>query len=75
MQCENSGIKLNGEFLSNLRFADDVVLINENIILLQKISEEFLEVSGRDGLVPKRGKTQLLSNNKKVEKFEIKREK
>jgi len=37
MQWENSGIKLNGEFLSNLRFADDVVLINENIILLQKI--------------------------------------
>jgi len=39
------------------------------------MAEEFLEVSGRDGLVPNWGKTQLLSNNKKVEKFEIKREK
>jgi len=39
------------------------------------MAKEFLEVSGRDGLVPNWGKTQLLSINKKVEKFEIKREK
>lgn len=46
---ENHGIKINGEYLSHLRFADDILLISETPgelkLLLIKVNEERKEKS------------------------------
>ncbi len=31
MNWEEKGIKINGQWMSNLRFADDIVLISQNV--------------------------------------------
>lgn len=37
---ENAGLLINGEYLSNFRFADDIVLLSESAEHLQKMLEE-----------------------------------
>jgi hypothetical protein len=68
---EGKGVKINGEWLNHLRFADDVVLISESIEELQKMAEEFLMNSKEAGLTMNLGKTKLMSNRKKDVKMNI----
>ena len=56
------GIKINGEYLSNLRFADDIVPIAANLgqaqLMLQQLSEEASKV----GLKMNLSKTKVMTN-------------
>ncbi len=67
LKWEEMGIKINGEFLSHLRFADDVVIISDSISNLEKMGEEFIEKSREAGLIMNKGKTIIMSNAKKEE--------
>jgi Reverse transcriptase (RNA-dependent DNA polymerase) len=56
------GIKINEEVLSELRFADDIVLISERKEDLLEMMEELFEESCKVGLRPNIGKTQIMCN-------------
>ncbi len=62
LDWERRGIKINGEFLNHLRFADDVVLLTEKIEELKIMSEEIREKSEEAGLIINKEKTILLSS-------------
>ena len=47
---ENKGVKIDGEFLSNLRFADDIFLCTETPHELQHMLQELSDESRRMGL-------------------------
>ena len=50
LNWENKGVKINGEFLSNLRFADDIFLCTETPQELQHMQQELSDDSRRTGL-------------------------
>lgn len=68
---EEKGIKINGEWLSNIRFADDTVLISQNKRELQKMVNEFQEKSKQSGQVINTDKTKLISNEDNDEKIVV----
>ena len=47
LQRENKGVKVDGEFLSNLRFADDIFLCTETPQELQQLLQELSDESRR----------------------------
>ncbi len=61
------GIKINGEFLNHLRFADDVVLLAEKIEELKIMGEEVMDKSEKAGLIINKEKTILLSSRWRTE--------
>jgi hypothetical protein len=69
---EEKGIKINGEWLNNLRFADDTVLIAQSREDLQAMLDEFEEKSREAGLEINVEKTVLLSNSKETKKIYVK---
>ncbi len=60
---ENKGIKLNGKWLSNLRFADDVVLIAGDAKELQEMTNNLCIDSKKVGLFINAKKTVLITNH------------
>ena len=62
---EAKGIKIDGECLNNLRFADNTVLLSQNKEELQEMAKEFKNKSKKTGLVINWRKTMLLSISKK----------
>lgn len=48
----NYGIQINDKMLSELRFADDVILISQKKKELLKMTKEFFESSNAAGLTP-----------------------
>ena len=50
LNWENKGVKIDGEFLSNLRFADDIFLCTETPQELQHMQQELSDESRRMGL-------------------------
>lgn len=65
LNWNNKGLRINGEYLNNLRFADDLVLISDNLNELVEMAEEFIEVCQPAGLTVNTNKTKILSNAKK----------
>lgn len=66
LNWEQKGIKINGEILNNLRFADDVVLIGNNLLEIKNMLTELNEVSNQAGLYINMEKTKIITNvNKK----------
>ena len=64
LKWEGKGIKINGSYLNNLRFADDIVLISDKIEELREMLME-LELGGREsGLEINIQKTKLLTRKK-----------
>ena len=61
---ENKGIKINGKYKNNLRFADDVILIGKSKEEIQELAEEFLRHSREAGLTNNTSKTINLNNTK-----------
>jgi len=61
---ENKGIKINGKYINNLRFADDVILIGKSKEEIQELAEEFLRHSKEAGLTDNTSKTINLNNTK-----------
>jgi len=50
MKCENEEMKIDGKYLNNVRFADDVVLIGNNVEEIQEMFQEFWKCSEEAGL-------------------------
>lgn len=50
LNWEKQGIRIQGQYLSHLRFADDIVLVSENTEEIQKICSELVEESATAGL-------------------------
>lgn len=59
----NIGVKINGVFLSNLRFADDVVLFSESEQELSEMITSLNEAGKEAGLTINEGKTVLMTNS------------
>ena len=53
LNWENKGVNIDGEFLSNLRFVDDIFLCTETPQELQQMIQELFDESRRVGLRPK----------------------
>ncbi len=65
---DTRGIKINGEVLTHLRFADDVVVLMSNDVLkLVQNAKEFLNICKEAGLKVNTTKTKLLSNSAEVD--------
>lgn len=67
---EEVGIEINGKWLSNLRFADDIVLFAKGIEQLEEMIKQLLVMCEEVGLYPNYQKTKLMTNGVK-EEFEI----
>jgi hypothetical protein len=59
------GIKINGEYLNNIRYADDTVIFTNDIVELQYIMDRVVKVSERYGLIlnTKKTKFMIISKN------------
>ena len=62
-EWKGKGININGAWLNNLRFADDVVILANNREDLIKMTEELQNVSASAGLEINIGKTNIMTNN------------
>ena len=71
LEWENLGIKINGERLSNLRFANDVVLVAESAENLQSMIDDLVMESKKAGLEVNLSKTKILSNEKNPKLIKI----
>ena len=65
------GVRISGEIINNLRFADDIDLIAESEDNLQELTTRVHESSERFGLKINRGKTKTMTIGKKKEKINI----
>ncbi|XP_066901740.1 uncharacterized protein [Halyomorpha halys] len=65
---EEVGIKINGKWLSNLRFADDIVLFANGMEQLRQIMKQLLTLCEEVGLYPNYQKTKLMTNGVKEER-------
>ena len=63
LNWENKGVKIDGEFLSNLRFADDIFLCTETPQELQQMLQELSDESRRMGLKMNIAKTKVMVVN------------
>ena len=65
LNWENKGVKIDGEFLSNIRFADDIFLCTETPQVLQQMLQELSDESRQMGLKMNITKTKV--NNVRIE--------
>ena len=66
LEWENVGIKIDGEYLNNLRFADDIVLMSESGEELQMMLGDLNRESRKIGLKMNMGKTKVMFNENAV---------
>lgn len=62
IELDNRGINVNGETLSHLRFADDIVLISDRLDEANKMVSELSVASQKVGLKINIAKTQFMTN-------------
>uniref|UniRef100_A0A914UKL9 Reverse transcriptase domain-containing protein n=1 Tax=Plectus sambesii TaxID=2011161 RepID=A0A914UKL9_9BILA len=58
----SKGIKINGQHLNHLRFADDIVLISHNYVQLQKMAKDLQQQAKGIGLKINVNKSKLVTN-------------
>ena len=63
LDWEELGVRIDGEYLSNLRFADDIVLFSNNGDELQQMIEDLNRESVRVGLKMNMQKTKIMFNS------------
>lgn len=66
LKWKSKGIYINGKYLSNLRFADDIVLFAETAPQLEIMIREIHNVSCKIGLQLNTNKTKIMTNSKTV---------
>lgn len=66
LKWEKFGIHINGRRLSNLRFADDIVLLSESPSQLQVMVNTLHEESRKAGLEINLTKTNIMTNHKEI---------
>ena len=59
---ENKGVRIEGEYLSHLIFADDIVLIANSTSKLQEMLQDIHDISNPVGLKMRLGKTKVMCN-------------
>ncbi|CAF4889151.1 unnamed protein product [Pieris macdunnoughi] len=64
LQWEKKGIEINGQYLSNLRFADDIVIFSNSATQLQDMLNELVCASKSIGLEMNTSKTKVMTNSK-----------
>lgn len=62
---QNEGILINGEYLSHLRFADDLVVFSESAKNLETMIRDIARESGKIGLRINASKTKIMTNGLK----------
>jgi hypothetical protein len=75
LNWDKKGININGTYMSHLRFADDIVIISEDLDQLKDMIKELQDASSKIGLEMNVDKTKILSptqekisiNNKNIE--------
>lgn len=67
LDWEEKGLRIDGEFLSHLRFADDIVVFAENASDLNVMVEELAKESMKAGLLLNSSKTKILTNSEWVD--------
>ena len=72
LSCYVKGIKIDGEYLNRFRFADDIVLIIDNVEDLQEIINEPYKASKAVGLHMNFKKLQVMANRRVNRDSEIK---
>ncbi|KAK6725892.1 hypothetical protein RB195_004300 [Necator americanus] len=73
LSWEERGVRVDGRFLSNLRFADDIVLFSSSTSEAETILNELNEAEKRIGLRRNRKKTQFMKNaHSWTEEFKLK---
>jgi hypothetical protein len=60
------GININGEYMTHLRFADDIVVMAETLEDLSRMLEDLNRVSQQVGLKINMDKTKIMSNSRVV---------
>ena len=63
-QCPQSGFSIGGQILSNLAYADDIALINKNIVQLQNFVNSLAENAKEIGLEINLKKTECMTTAK-----------
>lgn len=63
LNWEEKGIKVYGEYLNNLKFADDLALFANNLKTLQEMLTELQEQNIKSGLKMNIDKTKITINN------------
>ena len=63
LDWDNKGIRIDGEYLNHLRFADDIVLIAESVEELQEMLNDLNRESLRVGLKMNKSKTKVMFND------------
>lgn len=76
LDWDKKGLKIDGQYLSNLRFADDIILLADNLEDIKIMLQELQEVCATVGLKMNIGKTKFMtnlvpSNNLIIENSEI----
>lgn len=69
LQWENKGIRILGRYLSNLRFADDIVIFANSANELQSMLTELTRECAKVGLMANQNKTKVMSNYEKIPIF------
>jgi Reverse transcriptase (RNA-dependent DNA polymerase) len=59
---EKKGIKIDGAYLNHLRFADDIVIISEDITEIQSMLQQLNQESKRAGLKMNYSKTKIMTS-------------
>ena len=62
LRWEKKGIKIDGEYLSHLRFADDIIIFANNIVELKEMLHDFNQASLEVGLSMNLKKTKVMYN-------------
>lgn len=62
LDWDEKGIRINGKWLSDFRFADDIVVISENPHDIQRMIDDLSYECGKVGLEMNRSKTKMMSN-------------
>lgn len=62
LKWRKTGIKINGQFISHLRYADDIVLLGESLEEILDMMKDLDEQSKSIGLKMNLKKTKIMSN-------------
>lgn len=71
LEWEEQGININGENLSHLRFADDLILFSECPRALQQMLQQLADQSAVAGLTMNITKTKIMTNSSETQKITV----
>lgn len=74
LNWKNKGLNINGENLSHLRFADDLILFSENPKTLETMLQELATESEKAGLSMNLMKTKVMTNSSQTEPITVNNE-